>query len=269
MRRRFRVMRKWPAVLGFVVLAALLSALPASADHSWSNYHWARTANPFILKAGDNVDSKWDGYLNEAIADWNKSSVLDLAKVAGGTTGRRCRPTAGRIEVCNAAYGQNGWLGLASIWASGSHITQGTAKMNDSYFNLPQYDTPAWRRLVMCQEVAHDFGLGHQDEAFDNPNLGSCMDYTSNPLGPPSNEHPNAHDYAQLETIYGHTDRTTTVGQSASSLPAGVSDVDLDTPAQWGRLVADYGRASVYVREFGGGIRIVTHVTWSDDERAR
>ena len=258
-------MRKWLVMLGFVVLAALLSALPASASHSWGNYHWARTSTSFTLKAGDNVDSKWDVYLNEAIADWNKSTVLDLAKVAGGTTGRRCRPTAGRIEVCNAAYGQNGWLGLASIWASGSHITQGTAKMNDSYFNLPQYDTPAWRRLVMCQEVAHDFGLGHQDENFDNKNLGSCMDYTGRPAGGNgelSNEHPNQHDYDMLATIYSHLDSSTTIGMSTDAMPAGVSDVDLDTPAQWGRLVHDTGRVSVYVREFGGGIRIITHVFW-------
>jgi hypothetical protein len=72
----------------------------------------------------------------------------------------------------NSRYGQNGWLGLAQIWVSGNHITQATTKVNETYFNMPQYDTPAWRRLVMCQEVAHDFGLDHQDETFDNPNLG-------------------------------------------------------------------------------------------------
>jgi hypothetical protein len=53
------------------------------------------------------------------------------------------------------------------------------------------------------------------------------------------------------------------------SIAAGAADVDLDNPAQWGRLVADYGGASVYVREFGGGIRIITHVTWAGDRGAR
>ncbi len=125
----------------------------------------------------------------------------------------------------------------------------------------------------MCQEVAHTFGLGHQDEKFDNWNLGSCMDYTNDPDGGatygPSNEHPNAHDFEQLETIYAHLDSTTTVGASVGMMPAWISNVDLDTPAQWGRLVADYGGASVYVREFGGGIRIITHVTWAHDRGAR
>jgi hypothetical protein len=65
----------------------------------------------------------------------------------------------------------------------------------------------------MCQEIAHDFGLAHQDETFNNPNLGSCMDYTSDPDGPPSNEHPDAHDLLQLQTIYAHLDTTSTVSR--------------------------------------------------------
>jgi hypothetical protein len=166
-----------------VLLVAVLAAFPlsASADHSWGDYHWARTSNPFTLKVGDNVDAKWDAYLNEAISDWSASSVLNLTKVTGGTKPRNCRPTSGRIEACNAKYGNTGWLGIAQIWVSGSHITQAITKVNDTYFDTATYNTPAWRRLVMCQEIAHDFGLDHQDENFNNANLGSCMDYTSDP----------------------------------------------------------------------------------------
>jgi len=57
--------------------------------------------------------------------------------------------------------------------------------------------------LVMCQEVGHNFGLGHQDEDFYNPNLNTCMDYTSDPS---TNTMPNAHDYEQLVLIYDHTE---------------------------------------------------------------
>ena len=122
--------------------------------------------------------------------------VLDLQKVAGRTSGSTCQPTLGRIEAATPHTATNGWLGIAQIWTtSRSHITQAVTKVNDSYFNTANYNKPEWRRLVMCQEIAHDFGLDHQDENFDNPNLGTCMDYTSKPLGPPSNEHPNAHDY--------------------------------------------------------------------------
>jgi len=37
----------------------------------------------------------------------------------------------------------------------------------------------------MCQELGHDFWLDRQDETFDTPNLGTCMDYTSDPGAPP------------------------------------------------------------------------------------
>ncbi|MGH2435828.1 MAG: hypothetical protein ACRDFA_02410 [bacterium] len=169
----------------------------------------------------------------------SQSRVLNLQKVAGGSRSRNCRPTDGRIEVCTAAYGNNGWLGLAQIWITGGeHITQGVAKLNDTYFNTSTYNTPAWRRLVMCQEVAHDFGLDHQDENFNNANLGSCMDYTSDPDGPPSNENPNAHDYQQLESIYDHTDSTTTVGQALpNAMPPAMRQIQFDAPGQWGQLV--------------------------------
>ena len=129
------------------------------------------------------------------IDDWNKSSVLDLKVVAGETTPKQCKPKAGKLQACNATYGNNGWLGLAQIWISSGHITQGTAKQNDTYFNRAPYNTDPWRRLVLCQEIAHVFGLDHQDETHGNTNLGSCMDYTNAPAGGgtygASNEHPN------------------------------------------------------------------------------
>src|SRR5215207_9718735 len=87
-----------------VVIMFALVAFPisASANHSWGKYHWARTSNPFTLKVGDNVNSTWDPYLTEAIADWSTSTVLDLTKVTG-SAGSNCAPTSGRIEACNAA----------------------------------------------------------------------------------------------------------------------------------------------------------------------
>lgn len=198
-----------------VALGLFAGGLPAAASHSWGNYHWARTANPFTLKLGDNVTSAWDPYLAEARNDWNPSTVLDLTIVAGGAGNvKTCKTTAGRVEVCNAKYGNNGWLGIAGISVSGGHITAAYVKLNDTYFTQATYNKPEWRRLVMCQEVAHAFGLDHQDENFNNGNLGTCMDYTNNPLGPPSNEHPNRHDFDQIEAIYSHLDSTTTVGAS-------------------------------------------------------
>ena len=131
-----------------VLLVLAVFRLAVSASHSWGNYHWARTSNPFTLKLGDNVSSAWDSYLSTTSSDWTQSSVLNTTIVAGGTRPRNCRPTNGRVEVCNSTYGSNGWLGIAQIWASGSHITRGTVRVNDTYFNTPTYNTSAWRNLV-------------------------------------------------------------------------------------------------------------------------
>jgi hypothetical protein len=239
-------------VLVTAALASVALVGSALANHSWGNYHWARTSNPFTLKVGDNVDSKWDAYLVEAISDWSESSVLDLTKVAGGTRPKNCRATTGRIEACNARYGNTGWLGIAQIWVSGSHITKAITKVNDTYFDTSTYNTPAWRRMVMCQEIAHDFGLDHQDENFSNPNLGSCMDYTSDPDGPPSNEHPNQHDYDQLEAIYEHLDSSTTIA-SSSSLPGKAPPFSQ----------ASRANGSLYVDDLGDGQRLITFVHWT------
>ena len=124
---------------------------------------------------------------------------------------------------------------------------------------------------MTCQEIAHDFGLDHQDETFDNPNLGSCMDYTSNPEGPLSNEHPNSHDYEEIALIYGHLDTTTTIGGSAlpKTMPPAMGQIDFDTPNQWGQLVraSRNGRVAVYEADFGGGHKVLTHVFWADPAR--
>jgi hypothetical protein len=266
-------------LLGALVISSALAALvalvafssDAQANHSWGNYHWARTSNNlFNLPLGDNVTLAWDSYLGTTATDWSTSSVLDTTIVAGKTSRSNCRPTSGRVEVCNYRYGSNGWLGVAQIWVNGSHIVQGTTKVNDTYFKTAKYNTPAWRNLVMCQEVGHTFGLDHQDEIFNNTNLGTCMDYTNDPSGLAgtngtlSNEHPNAHDYDQLATIYTHLDTKTTVGSTsaASTMPPAANQGNLNSRAEWGRKIHESpnGQLELYERDFGGGKRMFTFV---------
>ena len=229
-----------------------------SANHSWNGYHWARTSNPFTVSLGDNVSSIWDSHLDVASDDWSTSTVLNTAVEGGQAKGRNCRPPSGRVEVCNAAYGNNGWLGIAQISVSGKHITSGSVRLNDTYFNTSTYNTPAWRQLVVCQEVGHTFGLDHQDENFDNANLGTCMDYTNSPA---SNQHPNQHDYDELEEIYAHFDSTTTVGAAAR----GAQGNPPDSPSEWGQLMKTThgGKTQVFERDFGNGQKVVTFVIWA------
>jgi hypothetical protein len=263
--------RRWLAI---GLAALLISALPAiaSANHSWGGYHWARQSNTFTLKVGDNVSGDWDAVLNTTISDWSRSTVLDLTKVAGGTRVKPCKPTAGRDEVCNASYGNNGWLGLAQIWVTGKHITQGVTKLNDYYMNRAPYNTTAWRNLVSCQEVGHTLGLDHQDENFDNANLGTCMDYTSNPG---TNQHPNQGDYDELLCIYdpasagrtlststhsctgtGHLDSSTTVGMP-------VFNGNTLSGSSWGREIRRSARESLFMISDGRGHSLFTLVFWA------
>ena len=304
-----------PAFAALLAFAVFSSS--ANATHSWNGYHWARTSNPFTLKLGDNVSSAWDSYLctivgksipagtaangdcgsaSNSVNNWDSSQPaystyrdeLNPQVVAGGINPKKCSPKSGQVEVCNARYGKNGWLGLASIWIdSNNHITQGTTKLNDSYYTTgSKYDTPGWRNLVVCQEVGHTFGLDHQDENFDNTNLGTCMDYASNPLGPPDNEYPNQGDYDQLTCIYdadpatkgktlstdthsctvtGHTDSSSTISANAASKhPAAMNAMDTSNPKEWGKLVQKKGRYEVYERDFGGGNKVRTWVIKAD-----
>ena len=240
-------------------IAALSFPTGTGASHSWGNYHWARTANPFNLKVVDSNTPDWDDELGAAKADWTQSTVLNMISGASDDTSRtrkRCPMVSGQVRSCNSTYGFNGWLGLASINISGSHITQGYSKMNDSYFNGGGYSETN-RRHVMCQELGHTLGLGHTSE--DGSDQNTCMDY-SNDLGNPS---PNSHDYAQLQTIYQHFDSTTTVGFSA--LNENAYGDDPDAPHNWGRLThqSPNGRSSLYERDFGGGQKRATHVFWT------
>lgn len=257
------------ALMAVAITVALQAS--SSANHSWGGYHWARTTNPVTVEVGDNVSSGWDAHLALAASDWDTEpspaqylDYLNPIVVAGRANPRNCRPTSGRVEVCNSSYGNNGWLGVAQVWVSGLHIVQGTVKLNDYYFNnYPPYNganKEAWKQMVVCQEVGHTWGLDHQDENFNNQNLGTCMDYTSNVIGPPDNEHPNLHDYQELSIIYEHLDSTT----PAKPSPA-FNGAELDSPSQWGQLmkVAHGGKTQIFERDFGNGQKIVTFVIWA------
>ena len=248
----------------------------ALATHSWGNYHWARTSNPVALKIERQITPKWEGAFATAVSDWDQSQVLALTPGTAnlGVSSKRCSAVKGKILVCNDHYGQRGWLGIATIWAdAGSHITQATTKLNDSYFDSPTYNTGPWIALVTCQEIGHDFGLDHQDENFNNANLGTCMDYTSDPS---TNQHPNKHDYDQLETIYQHLDTYSTAGAFAATNfglripgqapPKASTDNDPgDSAAEWGRSIhADgFGRPNIFIKKLANGETKITHVFWA------
>jgi hypothetical protein len=255
-------LRKLLLALGAFAVAAAVFAGTAAATHSWNNYHWARTANPFALKVIDSHTADWDGHLNMAITDWSTSTVLDLVGEPGSdarNTRKRCPAVSGKVRACNAEYGFNGWLGIAQIWISGGeHIVQGLSKMNDSYFNTSRYNFWSARQQVECQEIGHTFGLGHQDES--GADLDTCMDY-SNALDNPS---PNQHDYEQLKLIYAHPDSSSTVAAAASAGQAGNEHTNPVVVERNDRITN-----SVITERFADGTYRVTHIIWALDGPGR
>ena len=269
-------MKRKLTISALVALAlSAVAAAPASAGHSWGGYHWSQaktSATSVRVDLGDNLvrtaSSDWPAIFNGASPtganvtfNWSNLNlfplpsattpggnifpdILETPRVTGAnlTSQKRCRPKSGRVEVCNARYGSNGWLGLAQVWISGGHIVQGTAKANDSYLDSTRYTTVA-KQHVLCQEVGHTFGLGHTSENGQDDN--TCMDYAD----AFDNPHTDDHDNEQIKAIYtAHDDLAST---STSTSTTGKGKV---------RRV----RKDLYVETFPNGDKVFTFVTFTD-----
>ena len=252
-------------------LTATLFSMTCLADHSWSDYHWARTSPSFDLIIINSTTSDWDGFVSQAITDWSASASLNMIEDTNGSTAnktrRRCRGASGQVRICNLAYGDTGWLGIAGISLDvNGHIITGYTKLNDSYFNDPFYDAN-WMQSVTCQELGHNLGLDHQDEDFNNISLFTCMDYQNPPF-----PNPNAHDYEQLDLIYEHLDSynsyddgsDTGDGGTCNAPPGkGCNKAGANNDVGWGMSIGRRGNAETFIRIDRNGVRHLTHVTWA------
>jgi hypothetical protein len=259
------------------LLAALtltVISAPSLADHSWGDYHWARTTSSFDLTIVNSTTGAWDGYVAVAENDWSTSTKLNMVQAEGDTettTRRQCRAPQGQVRICNLTYGNNGWLGIAGISIdTNGHIVSGYTKLNDTYFNTSFYNNDAWKQSVTCQELGHNIGLDHQDEDFDNVSLKTCMDYQDPPW--PS---PNTHDYDQLETIYAQLDSYNSYqteggggggGGGGCNAPPGKGcnkgETGNGVANGWGISLGRRGQHETFLRIDADGTRHVTFVTW-------
>ena len=249
-------------------IAAILAAAPSSATllpQSWNGFHWSRTG-PLAITLGNNVNSTWAPYVATAAGQWSTDQHIDFVQSAGKTTPSTCSPVYGTVQVCNSNYGQTGWLGYATVWTSGSYIVQGTVKLNDYYFSMTRYNTPAYRSLVACQEIGHTLGLAHADTTYNNLNLGTCMDYTNDPSGTKgtvngtlANTAPSATDFLHLDGIYAVLDSTQlsyTKPQYKTSDSFGVEgapDVEsapqaVPEPSSWLMIMGGFGALGMALR---------------------
>ena len=235
----------------------------------WANaagncYHWARQTPGLTLSVENDVGPGWQTYYGQALFDWTfTANSVPFSMLSRNSTNAtpNCAGISGITRMCSRKYGFNGWLGLASIWvaADGEHITAGTVKLNDSYFDTATYNTQAWRNLVSCQELAHTIGLNHQDEIFTNANTGSCMDYTNDPS---TNQFPNDDDRATLANMYAVADSITTVASGPATSRGNGSGQILGLDEDALPPGAGPQNGDVFVRRLPNGMTLITHVFW-------
>jgi len=268
------------ATLGLAVAAA-----PAQASHSWADWHWARSANPFTVKVLDSTTDgrtpvggqNWPAALTKAAADWSQSTVLDMTvqpQTAADLAVREACPfSPGAVRVCNVVNPDVTWLGLATVvpdpQGGSGHLLAASAQMNDTWFTTPLYNATNAQQ-VMCQEVGHTLGLDHQDDT--GKDLNTCMDY-ADALDNPS---PNSHDYQQLQTIYTQLDSSGggSTGASGASKPGkgggkkssrveGWSPTALQFPKGY-HGTGNHGQphSDAYVTE-ENGFTVVRYVLWA------
>ena len=191
--------------LTIAVVAVLTLVATASADHAWNGYHWPSE------KLAPTVVDKTSGPLfdvTSAVAEWRDLGTPIAPQMASSGSGD--------VTVVVKRMNAN-WLGVARISVDGAgHIQAGKVELNRLYLNSLTFDE--WDHVV-CQELGHIWGLGHN---FDGPSGGepddTCMN-SSLYLG--DYPAPNIHDAEQLNAIYGHTDAVSGGGDDGDGCPPG------------------------------------------------
>lgn len=189
----FKRKRLLPITLTFIV-GLMVGTGVVLANHPWlcsgsTAYHYSpRTvgyanaaAQSSVVRSASSYTSAYSG----SISVWN-STLLTLVT-----------SSSPKLRMFYGAYGQNGWLGLASLTgvASGCHVTSARAQLNDSYLrDTSRYSQTAVNH-VACQEVGHTFGLNH-----NRTSSTTCMNDTILTAGNQINQH----DRDQLASIYAH-----------------------------------------------------------------
>ncbi len=169
-----------------VALAALLTVVSvASADHSWSVYHWpSDNLSPTVV---DKTSSEMYE-VGPAVDEWSGLGTLIQPEMATSSKGN--------ITVTEAF--SPFWLGLARIFIDDNgHITKGEVKLNTRLLN--SYPTAAADH-VLCQEIGHVLGLGHNRVNDSSPDNATCMNDSLATLGQYTT--PNGHDQDELNDIY-------------------------------------------------------------------
>ena len=229
---------------------------------------WRNNKKGLELTIRNALSSSWDPFFVEAVRDWNAAPAL-LLTTEDASEDPECDEVRGIMKVCNNFYGKTGWTGLNEVYFEGKNIAASVAKMNEDYLSTSS-TTEAEKQYVMCHELGHGFGLPHRDEIANNPDLGSCLDYTYRFA---NNKQPDAViDFENLKNLYG------VIGGSERKLLRNEKSQDgkpeneklqkhrpfeeITQMERWhykeGRLLYSSKHKEIYENELGHGVRVVT-----------
>ena len=176
-----KTLRPW-GILSVLAVVMVLTAGVASATNKWNGYHWE--SNNLALTVVDNTNAPGVFDVVDAVAEWAGLGTDIQPEMALGSSGD--------VEVVAIRIRPH-YLGLARIWVDEfGHIGKGRVELNSRYLNSLTFDE--WDH-VLCQELGHIWGLGH-----DNVEEG-CM-ASSSFLGLPGYTSPSDHDKVTLNDIY-------------------------------------------------------------------
>ena len=98
------------------------------------------------------LDETWQREFDYAVEDWKESDAIELT-VESVEVDHTCKGVDKVVVVCNANFGDTGWVGLAEnmVLPSGV-IVSSIVKMNEYYLRNADFDH---RRLTMCHEIGH------------------------------------------------------------------------------------------------------------------
>jgi hypothetical protein len=95
------------------------------------------------------LDDTWQQEFQDAVGDWVDSTALDL-ETQRVEVDHNCTRVEGVMVVCNANFGETGWVGINENELWDNVIYSSVAKMNEYYLRNANYEH---RRYTMCHEI--------------------------------------------------------------------------------------------------------------------
>jgi hypothetical protein len=120
-----------------------------SSTTLWQEKYIERDGGGLHITIVNVLDDTWQKEFEVAIADWNESPALTITTQQDDPDDQ-CTRREGVMVVCNANFGETGWVGINENEIVGNRIRSSVAKMNEYYLRNANF---YHRRFTMCHEV--------------------------------------------------------------------------------------------------------------------